>query len=136
MPDLPDAPNQCWLRRLADGRVMCSLPETGRRQLTRRHGADHSPILSRPAGLLTWSAQEAGVTEALSVHFDVSADGRPVAEAEAGGIAAARELVAAATAAGSGLARAHSAARLSCPGWELDLVGQPPARDAHRRRPR
>jgi hypothetical protein len=57
------------------------------------------------------------LTEALSIHFDVSADGRTVAEAEADGIAAAQELLVAATAAGSELAWAHSAADLSSLGF-------------------
>jgi hypothetical protein len=51
------------------------------------------------------------------VHYAVSADGRRVAEAEVGGIAAARELLAAAAAAGSELAWAHSAADLSSLGF-------------------
>lgn len=53
------------------------------------------------------------MTETLAVHYDVSADGRTVAEAEAGGIAAAQQLIVAATAAGAELAWAHSAAGLS-----------------------
>ena len=57
------------------------------------------------------------MTQATSVHYGVSADGRAVAEAEADGIAAARDLIAAATAAGSDLAWAHSAADLSSLGF-------------------
>lgn len=57
------------------------------------------------------------LTQAITVHYGVSAEGRAVAEAEADGIAAARELIAAATAAGSDLAWAHSAADLASLGF-------------------
>src|SRR5215469_15617530 len=65
---------------------------------------------SRRPGRERRSAQ---LAETLDVEYAVSADGRRVAEAEVGGIVAARELVAAAIAAGSELAWAHSAADLS-----------------------
>jgi hypothetical protein len=51
------------------------------------------------------------------ILYAVSADGRSVAEAEVGDLAAARELVAAARTAGSALAWAHSAADLSSLGF-------------------
>jgi len=57
------------------------------------------------------------MTDVLSVHYDVSADGRTVAEAEVDDIAAARELIAAATVADCQLAWAHSAAELSSLGF-------------------
>jgi hypothetical protein len=57
------------------------------------------------------------MTEVLSVHYDVSADGRTVAEAEVDGIAEARELIAAAAVADCELAWAHSAAELSSLGF-------------------
>ena len=57
------------------------------------------------------------MTQALSIHYGVSADGRSVAEAVVGGVVAARELVAAAAAAGCELAWAHSAADLSALGF-------------------
>ena len=66
---------------------------------------------------MTGSLEGGRLAEALAVHYDVNADGRTVAEAEAGGIAAAQELIAAATAAGSELAWAHSAADLSSLGF-------------------
>jgi hypothetical protein len=61
------------------------------------------------------------MTQALSVHYDVSADGRTVAEAEVDDFASARELIAAATAGGCELVWAHSAADLS----SLGFAGQP-----------
>jgi hypothetical protein len=61
------------------------------------------------------------LTEALSIHYDVSADGRTVAEAEVDDMDAARELVIAATVADCGLAWAHSGIDLSALGFE----GQP-----------
>ena len=61
------------------------------------------------------------MTQALSIHYDVSADGRTVAEAEVDGIGAAQELIAAATVADCELAWAHSAADLS----SLGFAGQP-----------
>lgn len=76
------------------------------------------------------------MTEALAVHYDLSADGRTVAEAEAAGIAAAQELIAAATAAGSRLVWAHSAADLSSlgfseqPGYRRLTGSARPARQA------
>jgi len=57
------------------------------------------------------------MTEILSVHYDLSADGRTVAEAEVDDIAAARELIAAAAVADCELAWAHSAAELSSLGF-------------------
>jgi len=69
---------------------------------------------SRRPGRERRSAQ---LAETLDVEYAVSADGRRVAEAEVGGIVAARELVAAAIAAGSELAWAHSAADLSSLGF-------------------
>jgi hypothetical protein len=57
------------------------------------------------------------LTEALAVHYDLSAAGRTVAEAVVDGIAAAQELIATATAAGSSLAWAHSTADLSSLGF-------------------
>jgi len=57
------------------------------------------------------------LADLLEVQYAVSADGRRVAEAEVGSIVAARELVAAAIAAGSELAWAHSAADLSALGF-------------------
>jgi hypothetical protein len=53
------------------------------------------------------------LTQALSVYYGVSADGRSVAEAEVGDLTTARELLAAAAAAGTELAWAHSTADLS-----------------------
>ena len=53
----------------------------------------------------------------MAIYYGVSADGRSVAEAEVGGVAGARELLAAAAAAGCELAWAHSAASLSCVGF-------------------
>lgn len=53
----------------------------------------------------------------MDIHYAVSAEGRRVAEAEADGIAAARDLLAAATAAGCDLAWAHSTADLSSLGF-------------------
>jgi hypothetical protein len=61
------------------------------------------------------------MTLALSVHYDVSADGRTVAEAEVDDIASAKELVAAATVSDCELVWAHSAADLS----SLGFAGQP-----------
>jgi hypothetical protein len=55
------------------------------------------------------------------IHHGVSADGRSVAEAEVAGLAEARELLAAASAAGAELAWAHSAADLT----SLGFRGQP-----------
>jgi hypothetical protein len=66
-------------------------------------------------------AQEAIVSQALSVHYDVSADGRTVAEAEVDDIDAARELIMAATVSDCGLAWAHSGVDLS----SLGFAGQP-----------
>ena len=57
------------------------------------------------------------MTEALSVYYGVSADGRAAAEAEVASLDAARELLAAAEAAGSELAWAHSADDLSSLGF-------------------
>jgi hypothetical protein len=61
------------------------------------------------------------MTQALSVHYDVSADGRTVAEAEVDDIGAAQELIAAAVVSDCELAWAHSAADLS----SLGFAGQP-----------
>jgi hypothetical protein len=61
------------------------------------------------------------LTEVLSIHYDVSADGRTVAEAEVDGIGDAQELIAAATVSDCELAWAHSAADLS----PLGFAGQP-----------
>jgi hypothetical protein len=58
---------------------------------------------------------------ALPVYYDVSADGRTVAEAVVGNLAAARELIAAAVAAGSELVWAHSSIDLS----GLGFAGRP-----------
>lgn len=57
------------------------------------------------------------MSRVLTVHYGMSAAGRTVAEAETGDIGAARELIAAAVAAGSELAWAHSTADLSCLGF-------------------
>ena len=57
------------------------------------------------------------MTQTMSIHYDMSADGRMVAEAEVDGIAAAHELIAAATLADCALAWAHSAADLSSLGF-------------------
>jgi hypothetical protein len=54
---------------------------------------------------------------ALSVDFAVSADGRSVAEAEVGDLAAARQLIAAGAEAGAQLVWAHSAVDLSSLGF-------------------
>jgi hypothetical protein len=61
------------------------------------------------------------MTQALSVHYDVSADGRTVAEAEVDDIGAAQELIAAAMVGDCELAWAHSAADLA----SLGFAGQP-----------
>ena len=61
------------------------------------------------------------MTQALSVHYDVSADGRTVAEAEVDDIGAAQELIAAAVVGDCELAWAHSAIDLS----SLGFAGQP-----------
>jgi hypothetical protein len=61
------------------------------------------------------------LTETLSIHYDVSADGRTVAEAEVDGIGDAQELIAAAAVTDCELAWAHSAADLSA----LGFAGQP-----------
>lgn len=61
------------------------------------------------------------MTEALSIHYDLSADGRTVAEAEVDGIGDAQELIAAAAVTDCELAWAHSAADLSA----LGFAGQP-----------
>ena len=61
------------------------------------------------------------MTQALSVHYDVSADGRTVAEAEVDDIGAAQELIAAAVVGDCELAWGHSAADLSL----LGFAGQP-----------
>jgi hypothetical protein len=61
------------------------------------------------------------MTQALSVHYDVSADGRTVAEAEVDDIGAAQELIAAAMVGDCELAWAHSAADLT----SLGFAGQP-----------
>jgi hypothetical protein len=61
------------------------------------------------------------VNQTLSVHYDVSADGRTVAEAEVDDIDAARELIMAATVSDCGLAWAHSGVDLS----SLGFAGQP-----------
>jgi len=61
------------------------------------------------------------LTQVLSIHYDVSADERTVAEAEVDGIGDAQELIAAATVGGCELAWAHSAADLSA----LGFTGQP-----------
>ena len=61
------------------------------------------------------------LTQALSIHYDVSADGRTVAEAEVDGIGAAQELIAAAVVSDCELAWAHSDADLS----PLGFAGQP-----------
>lgn len=61
------------------------------------------------------------LTQALSIHYDVSADGRSVAEAEVDGIGDAQELIAAAAVSDCELAWAHSAADLSA----LGFAGQP-----------
>jgi hypothetical protein len=61
------------------------------------------------------------LSEALSIHYDVSADGRSVAEAEVDGIGDAQELIAAAAVSDCELAWAHSAADLSAIGF----AGQP-----------
>jgi hypothetical protein len=57
------------------------------------------------------------LTQALSIHYDVSADGRTVAEAEVDDIGAAQELIAAAVIGDCELAWAHSAADLSAVGY-------------------
>jgi hypothetical protein len=61
------------------------------------------------------------LTQGLSVHYDVSADGRSVAEAEVDDIDGARELIMAAAVADCGLAWAHSGVDLSAIGF----AGQP-----------
>ena len=61
------------------------------------------------------------MTETLSIHYDLSADGRTVAEAEVDGIGDAQELIAGAAVADCELAWAHSAADLSA----LGFAGQP-----------
>ena len=61
------------------------------------------------------------MNETLSIHYDVSADGRTVAEAEVDGISDAQELIAAAAVTDCELAWAHSAADLSA----LGFAGQP-----------
>jgi hypothetical protein len=61
------------------------------------------------------------LTEVLSIHYDVSADGRTVAEAEVDGIGGAQELIAAAVVGDCELAWAHSAADLSA----LGFAGRP-----------
>ena len=61
------------------------------------------------------------MTEVLSIHYDVSADGRTVAEAEVDGIGDAQELIVAAAVSDCELAWAHSAADLSA----LGFAGQP-----------
>lgn len=61
------------------------------------------------------------MTQALSVHYDVSADGRTVAEAEVDDIGTAQELIAAAMVGDCELAWAHSAADLT----SLGFAGQP-----------
>ena len=61
------------------------------------------------------------MTQALSIHYDVSADGRAVAEAEVDDIGDAQELIAAAAVSDCELAWAHSAADLSA----LGFAGQP-----------
>jgi hypothetical protein len=64
------------------------------------------------------------MTQVLSVHYDMSADGRTVAEAEVDDIGSARELIVAATVSDCELVWAHSAADLS----SLGYAGRPGSR--------